>query len=82
MKSTTLKRDTWCYVSLFQADYLQEASLLMAKLCYVEGEHRDALGNLHAPMVRFIYIYQQFAHTVMSAKGRTTSITQMCFTSL
>uniref|UniRef100_A0AAQ4QIU2 Tetratricopeptide repeat protein 7B n=1 Tax=Gasterosteus aculeatus aculeatus TaxID=481459 RepID=A0AAQ4QIU2_GASAC len=28
-----------------KADYLQEASLLMAKLCYVEGEHRDALGH-------------------------------------
>ncbi|TNN58657.1 Tetratricopeptide repeat protein 7B [Liparis tanakae] len=27
-----------------KADYLQEASLLMAKLCYVEGEYRDALG--------------------------------------
>ncbi|XP_040916549.1 tetratricopeptide repeat protein 7B isoform X1 [Toxotes jaculatrix] len=26
-------------------DYLQEASLLMAKLCYVEGEYRDALGH-------------------------------------
>uniref|UniRef100_A0A673C0W0 Tetratricopeptide repeat protein 7B n=1 Tax=Sphaeramia orbicularis TaxID=375764 RepID=A0A673C0W0_9TELE len=28
-----------------KADYLQEASLLMAKLCYVEGEYKDALGN-------------------------------------
>ncbi|XP_035529628.1 tetratricopeptide repeat protein 7B [Morone saxatilis] len=28
-----------------KADYLQEASVLMAKLCYVEGEHRDALGH-------------------------------------
>ncbi|XP_063765503.1 tetratricopeptide repeat protein 7B isoform X1 [Eleginops maclovinus] len=28
-----------------KADYIQEASLLMAKLCYVEGEHRDALGH-------------------------------------
>ncbi|KAF0044647.1 hypothetical protein F2P81_003805 [Scophthalmus maximus] len=27
-----------------KADYLQEVSLLMAKLCYVEGEYRDALG--------------------------------------
>uniref|UniRef100_A0A3Q3AJ84 Tetratricopeptide repeat protein 7B n=1 Tax=Kryptolebias marmoratus TaxID=37003 RepID=A0A3Q3AJ84_KRYMA len=26
-------------------DYLQEASLLMAKLCYVEGEYKDALGH-------------------------------------
>uniref|UniRef100_A0A3B3BWF5 Tetratricopeptide repeat domain 7B n=1 Tax=Oryzias melastigma TaxID=30732 RepID=A0A3B3BWF5_ORYME len=26
-------------------DYLQEASLLMAKLCYVEAEFRDALGH-------------------------------------
>lgn len=33
---------------LWQADYLQEASLLMAKLCYVEGEYRDALGNPHS----------------------------------
>ncbi|XP_069573955.1 LOW QUALITY PROTEIN: tetratricopeptide repeat protein 7B [Brachyistius frenatus] len=28
-----------------KADYLQEASLLMAKLCYVEGDYRDALGH-------------------------------------
>ncbi|KAF7664736.1 hypothetical protein LDENG_00166530 [Lucifuga dentata] len=28
-----------------KADYLQEASLLMAKLCYVEGEYRDALSH-------------------------------------
>lgn len=35
-------------LSLLQADYLQEASLLMAKLCYVEGEYRDALGKPHA----------------------------------
>ncbi|XP_058471410.1 tetratricopeptide repeat protein 7B isoform X1 [Solea solea] len=28
-----------------KADYLQEASLLMGKLCYVEGEYRDALGH-------------------------------------
>ncbi|XP_028251259.1 tetratricopeptide repeat protein 7B isoform X2 [Parambassis ranga] len=28
-----------------KADYIQEASLLMAKLCYVEGEYRDALGH-------------------------------------
>uniref|UniRef100_A0A8C5FM44 Tetratricopeptide repeat protein 7 N-terminal domain-containing protein n=1 Tax=Gadus morhua TaxID=8049 RepID=A0A8C5FM44_GADMO len=28
-----------------KSDYLQEASLLMAKLCYVEGEYRDALGH-------------------------------------
>lgn len=41
--------------SVLQADYLQEASLLMAKLCYVEGEYRDALGNPHTPLVRFIY---------------------------
>lgn len=37
--------------SVLQADYLQEASLLMAKLCYVEGEYRDALGNPHTPLV-------------------------------
>ncbi|XP_023208458.1 tetratricopeptide repeat protein 7B isoform X2 [Xiphophorus maculatus] len=28
-----------------KADYLQEASLLMAKLCYIEGEHSEALGH-------------------------------------
>ncbi|XP_068194431.1 tetratricopeptide repeat protein 7B isoform X3 [Antennarius striatus] len=28
-----------------KADYLQEGSLLMAKLCYVEGEYGDALGH-------------------------------------
>ncbi|XP_013886548.1 tetratricopeptide repeat protein 7B [Austrofundulus limnaeus] len=27
-----------------KAEYLQEASLLMAKLCYVEGEYKEALG--------------------------------------
>ena len=37
--------------SVLQADYLQEASLLMAKLCYVEGEYRDALGSQHSPLV-------------------------------
>ncbi|KAM9355317.1 tetratricopeptide repeat protein 7B isoform 1-T1 [Pholidichthys leucotaenia] len=26
-------------------DYLQEASLLMAKLCYAEGEYKEALGH-------------------------------------
>ncbi|KAG8013524.1 Tetratricopeptide repeat protein 7B [Nibea albiflora] len=28
-----------------KADYIQEASLLMAKLCYVEGDYREALGH-------------------------------------
>ncbi|KAM9708281.1 tetratricopeptide repeat protein 7B isoform 1-T1 [Menidia menidia] len=28
-----------------KADYLQEVRLLMAKLCYVEGEYRDALDH-------------------------------------
>ncbi|XP_043998490.1 tetratricopeptide repeat protein 7B-like isoform X2 [Gambusia affinis] len=28
-----------------RADYLQEASLLMAKLCYIEGEHSEALSH-------------------------------------
>ncbi|XP_047201867.1 tetratricopeptide repeat protein 7B isoform X2 [Girardinichthys multiradiatus] len=28
-----------------KADYLQEASLLMAKICYIEGEYKDALGH-------------------------------------
>lgn len=38
--------------SVPQADYLQEASLLMAKLCYVEGEYRDALGDLHVTLIQ------------------------------
>lgn len=37
--------------SVLKADYLQEASLLMAKLCYVEGEYRDALGDLHISLM-------------------------------
>ncbi|XP_054894134.1 tetratricopeptide repeat protein 7B-like isoform X2 [Poeciliopsis prolifica] len=28
-----------------KADHLQEADLLMAKLCYIEGEHSEALGH-------------------------------------
>ncbi|XP_061600498.1 tetratricopeptide repeat protein 7B isoform X2 [Cololabis saira] len=28
-----------------KADYIQEARLLMAKLCYVEGEYKDAWGH-------------------------------------
>uniref|UniRef100_A0A3P8UIH6 Tetratricopeptide repeat domain 7B n=1 Tax=Cynoglossus semilaevis TaxID=244447 RepID=A0A3P8UIH6_CYNSE len=28
-----------------KADYLQEARMLMAKICYVEGEYTDALGH-------------------------------------
>ncbi|KAM4724488.1 tetratricopeptide repeat protein 7B isoform 2-T2 [Anableps anableps] len=28
-----------------KADFLQEASLLMAKICYIEGEYKDALGH-------------------------------------
>lgn len=30
---------------VLQHDYLQEASLLMAKLCYVEGDYREALNQ-------------------------------------
>lgn len=40
--------------SILQADYLQEASMLMAKLCYVEGEYRDALGNSN--YCAFVYL--------------------------
>uniref|UniRef100_A0A8C4NX51 Tetratricopeptide repeat protein 7B n=1 Tax=Dicentrarchus labrax TaxID=13489 RepID=A0A8C4NX51_DICLA len=55
-----------------KADYLQEASVLMAKLCYVEGEHRDALGHyskvnlddmqlLGAPVYRLSMIAEAYA---------------------
>lgn len=43
-------------LSLLQADYLQEASLLMAKLCYVEGEYRDALGKPHSLWPASVFI--------------------------
>lgn len=36
--------------------------MLMAKLCYVEGEYRDALGNPHTPLVLFIHSYLVFVH--------------------
>ncbi|XP_060919012.1 tetratricopeptide repeat protein 7B isoform X1 [Labrus mixtus] len=55
-----------------KADYLQEASLLMAKLCYVEGEYRDALGHysrvnlddmqlIGAPVYRLSMIAEAYA---------------------
>uniref|UniRef100_A0A672GN85 Tetratricopeptide repeat domain 7B n=1 Tax=Salarias fasciatus TaxID=181472 RepID=A0A672GN85_SALFA len=47
-----------------KADYLQEASILMAKLCYVEGEYRDALGSLllvGAPVYRLSMIAEAYA---------------------
>uniref|UniRef100_A0A673BZX9 Tetratricopeptide repeat protein 7 N-terminal domain-containing protein n=1 Tax=Sphaeramia orbicularis TaxID=375764 RepID=A0A673BZX9_9TELE len=47
-----------------KADYLQEASLLMAKLCYVEGEYKDALGNTNlvgAPVYRLSMIAEAYA---------------------
>lgn len=43
-------------LSLLQADYLQETSLLMAKLCYVEGEYRDALGKPHSLWPASVFI--------------------------
>uniref|UniRef100_A0AAQ5X9U0 Tetratricopeptide repeat protein 7 N-terminal domain-containing protein n=1 Tax=Amphiprion ocellaris TaxID=80972 RepID=A0AAQ5X9U0_AMPOC len=50
-------------------DYLQETSLLMAKLCYVEGDYRDALGSPHmlhfllvgAPVYRLSMIAEAYA---------------------
>ncbi|XP_072313425.1 tetratricopeptide repeat protein 7B isoform X3 [Eucyclogobius newberryi] len=53
-------------------DYLQEASLLMAKLCYVEGEYKDALGHYNkvnldelqlggAPVYRLSMIAEAYA---------------------
>ncbi|XP_029972230.1 tetratricopeptide repeat protein 7B-like isoform X1 [Salarias fasciatus] len=55
-----------------KADYLQEASILMAKLCYVEGEYRDALGHYNrvnlddlqlvgAPVYRLSMIAEAYA---------------------
>uniref|UniRef100_A0A3B4V1U4 Tetratricopeptide repeat domain 7B n=1 Tax=Seriola dumerili TaxID=41447 RepID=A0A3B4V1U4_SERDU len=55
-----------------KADYLQETSLLMAKLCYVEGEYRDALGHYNrvnlddmqlvgAPVYRLSMIAEAYA---------------------
>lgn len=46
--------------SLWQADYLQEASLLMANLCYVEGEYRDALGNPHSVFIVLCNLVSDF----------------------
>ncbi len=34
-----------CLVFLSQPEYMQEASLIMAKLCYVEGDYREALNQ-------------------------------------
>uniref|UniRef100_A0A8D3AIZ3 Tetratricopeptide repeat protein 7B n=1 Tax=Scophthalmus maximus TaxID=52904 RepID=A0A8D3AIZ3_SCOMX len=62
-----------------KADYLQEVSLLMAKLCYVEGEYRDALGHysrvnledmqlVGAPVYRLSMIAEAYA-----TKGNTGS---------
>ncbi|CAL9686226.1 unnamed protein product [Knipowitschia caucasica] len=53
-------------------DYLQEASLLMAKLCYVEGDYNDALSNYNkvnlddlqlggAPVYRLSMIAEAYA---------------------
>ncbi|CAN9502572.1 unnamed protein product [Ophioblennius macclurei] len=55
-----------------KADYIQEASVLMAKLCYVEGEYRDALGHYNrvnlddlqlvgAPVYRLSMIAEAYA---------------------
>uniref|UniRef100_A0A665W7I9 Tetratricopeptide repeat protein 7 N-terminal domain-containing protein n=1 Tax=Echeneis naucrates TaxID=173247 RepID=A0A665W7I9_ECHNA len=55
-----------------KADYIQEASLLMAKLCYVEGEYRDALDHYNrvnlddmqlvgAPVYRLSMIAEAYA---------------------
>uniref|UniRef100_A0A672G3H5 Tetratricopeptide repeat domain 7B n=1 Tax=Salarias fasciatus TaxID=181472 RepID=A0A672G3H5_SALFA len=62
-----------------KADYLQEASILMAKLCYVEGEYRDALGSHYnrvnlddlqlvgAPVYRLSMIAEAYATKGMHA---------------
>ncbi|KAK7905261.1 hypothetical protein WMY93_017868 [Mugilogobius chulae] len=53
-------------------DYLQEASLLMAKLCYAEGDYKDALGHYNkvnldelqlggAPVYRLSMIAEAYA---------------------
>uniref|UniRef100_A0A672K5D7 Tetratricopeptide repeat protein 7 N-terminal domain-containing protein n=1 Tax=Sinocyclocheilus grahami TaxID=75366 RepID=A0A672K5D7_SINGR len=34
-----------CLLFLSQPEYMQEASLIMAKLCYVEGDYREALNQ-------------------------------------
>ncbi|XP_021171591.1 tetratricopeptide repeat protein 7B isoform X1 [Fundulus heteroclitus] len=55
-----------------KADYLQEASLLMAKICYIEGEYKDALGHYNrvsledmqlagAPVYRLSMIAEAYA---------------------
>lgn len=40
-----LSCDGVCLVFLSQPEYMQEASLIMAKLCYVEGDYREALNQ-------------------------------------
>ncbi|KAG7237223.1 hypothetical protein INR49_032556 [Caranx melampygus] len=50
-----------------KADYLQEASLLMAKLCYVEGEYRDALGLCLEKSGDIALLYLQEAEKALSA---------------
>uniref|UniRef100_A0A8C6NWP3 Tetratricopeptide repeat domain 7B n=1 Tax=Nothobranchius furzeri TaxID=105023 RepID=A0A8C6NWP3_NOTFU len=63
-----------------KADHLQEASLLMAKLCYVEGEYKDALGHysrvnldelqlVGAPVYRLSMIAEAYATKALSNKN-------------
>lgn len=54
---------------LWQADYLQEASVLMAKLCYVEGEYRDALGNPRSLWSVVIFVHYLAFLSDLRAKG-------------
>ncbi len=73
-KRESSKKDIWNGIvkllsSVLQADYLQEASLLMAKLCYVEGEYRDALGNSHALLLWFIYSFLVFVQGFYYSKS-------------
>lgn len=68
----------WCVYffltpsSLTQPEYMQEARLIMAKLCYVEGDYRDALNQngyvnlddlqlVGAPMYRLSMIAEAYA---------------------
>uniref|UniRef100_A0A8C5N6R3 Tetratricopeptide repeat protein 7 N-terminal domain-containing protein n=1 Tax=Gouania willdenowi TaxID=441366 RepID=A0A8C5N6R3_GOUWI len=67
-----------------KADYIQEASLLIAKLCYVEGEYSDALSHYNrlslddmqlvgAPVYRLSMIAEAYATKGLCLEKNTGS---------
>lgn len=46
----------------------------MAKLCYVEGDYRDALGNPYSLWSVFIFVYYLVFLSELRAKGGGGSV--------